>query len=253
MATPTTLRTATVIGCGTRGLAVAFALRGAGVEVHLLDTDPRVVARAQELGAGGLRPPGLPAADVVVVATPAATVVDVLYEAQARGLGRAYTDIAATDTKEAIGAEARLRGCDLLGYVPGNPLIDPDHVPHRPTTAADGPFTGRTWILCPYEDGDPAATAAVDALLRLCGAHRRDLTPAQHDRAVAAPAHTPAPVATAPTGPRTGATPPSGLARADPCEPDRSSRFDQHDPASTTGPGQLSNRGDDLPPGPLGP
>ncbi|MFB7915426.1 prephenate dehydrogenase/arogenate dehydrogenase family protein [Streptomyces sp. NPDC056061] len=200
MTSPTAPRTATVIGCGTRGLAVAFALRGAGAQVQLLDRDPRVVARAQELGAGSLWLPGLPAADVVVVATPAATVVDVLYEAQARGLGRAYTDIAATDTKEAVAAEARLRGCDLLGYVPGNPLIDPGHVPHRPTTAANGPFTGRIWILCPYQDADPTATAAVDALVRLCGAHRRDLTPAQHDRAVAALTHTPTPGVAAPAG-----------------------------------------------------
>lgn len=203
------LRTATVIGCGARGLAVARALRAAGVEVHLLDQDPRAVVRAQELGAGTLWLPGRPADDLVVVATPPAAVVDVLYEAQARGLGHAYTDIAATDAKESIVAEARLRGCDLLGYVPGTP---PDPRP-APATAGAGPFTGRTWILCPYDDGDPAATAAVDALVRLCGALRRDLTPAQHDRVVAARVRAP--------------------------------RRDR--------PGQLSNRGDDLSPRPLGP
>jgi len=165
------------------GVLVALALRAAGVEVNLLDQDLGAVARAQELGAGSLWLPGRPAADIVVVATPPDTVVDVLYEAQARGLGHAYTDIAAT--KEAISEEARLRGCDLLGYVPGHPVLDP-YGPVGSTAGATA-FTGRPWILCPYDDGDPAATAAADALVRLCGARRYDLTPAQHDRVRSSP------------------------------------------------------------------
>lgn len=182
--TPAFLRTAVVIGCGVTGTSVALALTGAGVDVVLADRDARAVARAQRLGAGTPWAPTRPPADVVVVATPPSAVVDVLHDAQARGLGHVCTDTAGT--KDIVAAEAELRGCDLKGYVPGHPL---------PARGATGPsasrFTGRPWILCPYDTTPRWALAAVAELVALCGAVRRDMTPQEHDRAVAAVSHVP--------------------------------------------------------------
>ncbi|MFH8385301.1 prephenate dehydrogenase/arogenate dehydrogenase family protein [Kitasatospora sp. NPDC018058] len=185
--TTTPLRTAVVIGCGITGTSVALALTGAGVEVALIDRDPKAAAEAAALGAGTPWTPGRPPADLVVVATPPSAVVDVLYTAQARALGHVYTDTAGT--KDIISADAELRGCDLKGYVPGHPLAGLD----APGRAAAGPgrFTGRPWVLCPYETTPDRALETVAALVELCGAVRRDMTPEAHDRAVAVLSHLP--------------------------------------------------------------
>ncbi|MFI5621335.1 prephenate dehydrogenase/arogenate dehydrogenase family protein [Streptomyces sp. NPDC051567] len=138
-------------------------------------------------GAGTLWTPAFPPADLVVVATPPSAVVDVLYAAQARGLGRVYTDTAGT--KDIVAADAELRGCDLKGYVPGHPLAGPD-ARDRSAARADR-FAGRPWILCPYETTADGELDTVAALVALCGAVRRDMTPDAHDRAVAAVSHLP--------------------------------------------------------------
>ncbi|MGW1764053.1 prephenate dehydrogenase/arogenate dehydrogenase family protein [Streptomyces sp. NPDC002073] len=185
--TSTGLHRVTVIGCGLIGTSLALALTRAGVEVLLEDHDPDALGRAMLMGAGTPLAPAAPPADLVVIATPPSTVVDVLYEAQARGLGHAYTDVA--DAKEQIWAEAELRGCDVRGYVPGRPVVGRSSAGRGPADAAEARadlFAGRSWIVCPYPAAEPRALDAVDALVALCGARRRDMSPAEHDRAVAA-------------------------------------------------------------------
>ncbi|WP_103513060.1 prephenate dehydrogenase/arogenate dehydrogenase family protein [Streptomyces sp. SM13] len=187
------LRTAVVIGCGTTGTSVALALTRAGVEVALIDEDPRAVSEAVTAGAGAAWTPRYPPADLVVVATPPSEVVDTLYSAQTRGLGHVYTDTA--DTKDIVSAEAELRGCDLKGYVPGHPLAGPDT---PGSTAADaGRFTGRPWILCPYETTPGQVLETAADLIELCGAQRLELAPHVHDRVVAELSHGPHLVAAA--------------------------------------------------------
>ncbi|WP_407703249.1 prephenate dehydrogenase/arogenate dehydrogenase family protein, partial [Streptomyces solincola] len=186
-------RTAVVIGCGTTGTSLALALTGAGVRVALADDDPRAVAEAAALGAGTAWTPALPPADLVVVAVPPAAVADVLYDAQSRGLGQVYTDTAAT--KEIVSAEAELRGCDLKGYVPGHPLAGPDGPGRAAADAAR--FTGRPWVLCPYDTTPAAALETVAATLDLVGARRVDLAPHVHDRMLAELSHGPHLVAAA--------------------------------------------------------
>ncbi|MEU1228905.1 prephenate dehydrogenase/arogenate dehydrogenase family protein [Streptomyces sp. NPDC005828] len=191
--TTTPLRTAVVIGCGTTGTSVALALTAAGVEVALIDEDPRAIAEAVALGAGTAWTAQRPPADLVVVATPPSEVVDALYGAQSRGLGYVYTDTAGT--KEIVSAEAELRGCDLKGYLPGHPLAGPDDI-GRDAASGDR-FTGRPWVLCPYETTPDWALETVATLVELCGAYRLDLAPHVHDRIVAELSHGPHLVAAA--------------------------------------------------------
>ncbi|AYV33064.1 prephenate dehydrogenase (plasmid) [Streptomyces sp. ADI95-16] len=185
--TDTTLRTAVIIGCGATGTSVALALTAAGVDVALIDRDPRATAEAAALGGGRPWSPARPPADLVVVATPPSSVVDILHTAQARGMGHVYTDTAGT--KDIVSADAELRGCDLKGYVPGHPMADSD-APGR-NGADAGRFDGRPWILCPYESTPDWALDTVGALIELCGAVRRDMAPDAHDRAVAVVSHAP--------------------------------------------------------------
>ncbi|MEV5681328.1 MULTISPECIES: prephenate dehydrogenase [unclassified Streptomyces] len=185
--TTTGLERVIVIGSGLIGTSIALALTRAGVEVALDDLDPDALDQARRMGAGTVLTEDTPVADLVVIATPPSAVVDTLCDAQARGLGRAYTDVAGA--KEHIWTEAELRGSDLLGYVPGHPMAGREL--SGPGAAQADLFTGRPWILCPYPTVDPEALAAVDELVFVCGGRRKDLTPAAHDRAVAALSHVP--------------------------------------------------------------
>ncbi|GFH39257.1 prephenate dehydrogenase/arogenate dehydrogenase family protein [Streptomyces pacificus] len=187
------LRSVTVIGCGLIGTSLALCLTRAGIAVLLADPDPGAVAPAVGRGAGVPLAPGAPPADLVVVATPPSAVVDVLYEAQARGLGRAYTDVA--EVKGLIWEEAVLRGCDVRGYVPGHPMTAGG--PSGPAAAEPGLFAGRPWILCPGPSVPPEAVAAVEELVTLCGAVAHTMPPGAHDEAVATVCHTPMLVALA--------------------------------------------------------
>ncbi|MGW0754316.1 prephenate dehydrogenase/arogenate dehydrogenase family protein [Streptomyces sp. NPDC002587] len=178
--TSTPLRSVTVIGCGPTGTSIALALTRAGVDVALADTDPRALDRALSAGAGTLLVPGDRPADVVVVATERSTAPDVLYEAQARGLGRAYTDVDGID--ESMWQEVLLRGCDQFGYVPGRPPGAPRTA--GPATASADRFEGRPWVLAPGPATPGEAVAAVRELVALCGAIRHQLPPAAPSQSV---------------------------------------------------------------------
>src|SRR5690606_21894216 len=135
-----------VIGCGLIGTSVGLALRRAGVHVALADHDPRALLRALRMGAGVRFVPGGGAVDVVVVATPPSTVVPVLVEAQRRGLGAVYTDVASA--KGRILDEAERAGCDLASFVPGHPLAGRE-LSGAGAGRADL-FVGRAWVLWPH-------------------------------------------------------------------------------------------------------
>ncbi|MFF4192603.1 prephenate dehydrogenase/arogenate dehydrogenase family protein [Nonomuraea sp. NPDC001831] len=181
------IRRVVVIGCGLIGTSVACALRRAGVRVELADHDPWALAQAARMGAGTALRAGAGPADVVVIATPPSSVAAVLREAQARGLGRVYTDVASAKTR--ILAEVERSGCDLSCYVPGHPMAGREV--SGPGAARAGLFEGRTWALCPHPALSPGALRTVTALATACGAEVRLLAPDAHDRAAAAVSHLP--------------------------------------------------------------
>ncbi|MEN3539919.1 prephenate dehydrogenase [Microbispora sp. ZYX-F-249] len=181
------LRRVLVLGCGLIGTSVALALRDAGVRVRLADRDARALRLAERMGAGLPYRPGDPAADVVVVATPPSAVPAVLREAQDRGLGAVYTDVAST--KGRVLAEVEAAGCDLATYVPGHPMAGGES--SGPGAARANLFAGRSWALCPHPATAPKALAAVGELVRLCGAERVVLTAGRHDRIAAVVSHAP--------------------------------------------------------------
>jgi prephenate dehydrogenase len=181
------IRHVTVVGCGLIGTSVALALRAEGIRVTLADRDPRSLSQAVRMGAGTVPSAGEPPADVVVIATPPSAVAEVLRDAQARGLGAVYTDVAST--KARILASAGPAGCDLSTYVPGHPMAGRET--SGPGAARADLFAGRTWALCPGPATAPDATRTVAELVTLCGARVRLLSPYAHDRAVAAVSHAP--------------------------------------------------------------
>jgi prephenate dehydrogenase len=187
---------AVVIGTGLIGTSVALALRAAGAQVWLADTDDDAVGLAVSLGAGGPLPDaGPPAgpADVAVLAVPPVAVATELRAAQSRGLARCYTDVASV--KELPLAQARELGCDLASYVPGHPLSGRER--SGPAAARADLFAGRPWVICPQPDSDAAAVELVTGLAITCGAQPVLVSAADHDQWVALVSHAPHVVAAA--------------------------------------------------------
>ncbi|MDP9870303.1 MULTISPECIES: prephenate dehydrogenase [Streptosporangium] len=186
-ADPVGVRRVTVVGSGVIGTSIALRLRRAGIHVGLSDRDTGALAQAVRMGAGTALTRDDPPADVVVIATPPSTVVDVLREAQARGLGAVYTDVASAKTR--IIADAELAGCDFTTYVPGHPMAGREL--SGPCAAHADLFTGRPWALCPHPATPAGPVRLVAQLVGVCGGELRVLTPEAHDRAAAAVSHVP--------------------------------------------------------------
>jgi prephenate dehydrogenase len=187
---------AVVIGTGLIGTSVALALRAAGAQVWLADTDDDAVGLAVSLGAGSPLPEaGLSGgpADVAILAVPPAAVATELRAAQSRGLARCYTDVASV--KELPLAQARELGCDMTGYVPGHPLSGRER--SGPAAARADLFTGRPWVICPQPDNAAAAVELVTGLAAACGAQPVLVSAADHDQWVALVSHAPHVVAAA--------------------------------------------------------
>ncbi|MCW2946870.1 MAG: Prephenate dehydrogenase, partial [Actinoallomurus sp.] len=176
-----------VIGTGLIGTSVALALRERGAEVSLADRDPAFVRLAAELGAGVPLRDGDEPADVAVLAVPPAAVAATLLDAQKRDLARVYTDVASVKSRPL--REAAELGCDLTCFVAGHPLAGRER--SGPAAARGDLFLGRPWALCPTPETSEAATEAVTALVKACGAQTVVVGAAEHDRAVALVSHGP--------------------------------------------------------------
>lgn len=175
-----------IVGTGLIGTSIALACRRAGLEVLLTDTAPDHLRTATGLGAGRARTPEDVPQLVVVAVPPDALGPAVVAALDAAGPDTVVTDVGSVKAPplDAVGAHpARSR------YVGSHPMAGTEY--SGPLTASASLFDGRPWAVTPGPDATPAATRAVEALVRLCGAVTVRLSPVEHDRAVARTSHVP--------------------------------------------------------------
>lgn len=184
------LRSVLVVGTGLIGASVGLALRGRGVDVYLRDASADALALAVERGAG-LPDGDRGAVDLAVVAVPpgrAAGVVDALLREP--GIG-AVTDV--TSVKAPL-AGALIDHPERERYVGGHPMAGREV--SGPGGAHHELFRGRPWVITPDEQatGTRAGRATVELVTQLAllvGAMPVQMTPEQHDAAVAVVSHAP--------------------------------------------------------------
>lgn len=176
-----------IIGAGLVGSSLGLALTRAGVSVHLEDRSSSHVRVAAGLGAGQILPPRPDDVDVVVVATPPATIAEVVCQALERFPRAAVTDVGSV--KAAIVAEVTARSEHHARYVPSHPMAGSQF--SGPLTATAELFQDRTWVVTPSPDNSPADVDAVRELATLTGARLVELAPEAHDEAVAQVSHVP--------------------------------------------------------------
>lgn len=179
-----------IIGTGLIGTSIALSLRRAGVEVLLEDTDPEQVATAESMGAG--RPLAVDERPtVVVVAVPPRWAPSVIASASARFAGATVTDV--TSVKDGVLVQAQALGADMARVVGGHPMAG------REVSGAAGAradlMDDRWWILTPTPQTGAAHLEVVRQLAATCGAYLMQMSPQEHDQAVALVSHAPQVVA----------------------------------------------------------
>ncbi|MFJ3928318.1 prephenate dehydrogenase [Streptomyces sp. NPDC090022] len=180
------MRSAAVVGTGLIGTSVALALGRRGVAVHLLDENESAARTAAALGAGVVGAPDHPV-DLAVLAVPPAHVGAVLAAQQARGLARAYTDVASVKTEPELSVAAT--GADASTFIGGHPMAGRER--SGPLAACATLFEGRSWVLTPTAATTRETLNMALMMVALCGAVPVVMDSGTHDRAVARVSHTP--------------------------------------------------------------
>ncbi|AZS36522.1 Prephenate dehydrogenase [Microbacterium lemovicicum] len=178
--------TVRIVGAGLLGSSVGHALRARGVDVVLADASPAQLRLAVDYGAGRL-----PADDdrpgLVVVAVPPDVIADVIQQELADHPDAVVTDVASVKLEPL--RELRRRGADLTRYIGSHPLAGRER--GGAISARADIFVGRPWVVCRDGETSAADLAVVEALALDLGATPIEMSPEEHDRAVALVSHVP--------------------------------------------------------------
>jgi prephenate dehydrogenase len=180
-----------IIGTGLVGGSIGLALADLGHDIVGYDHDPARAGRAKELGAIHAIASGVDDAsrdaDVVFVAVPVGSVVDVVVTALDSG-ARLVTDVGSV--KGGVVARVEEARPDTAArFLGGHPMAGSEQ------DGIDGArsdlFVGATWVLTPTASTDESAYTALRTLLRALHAEVVTVTPADHDVLVAFVSHVP--------------------------------------------------------------
>lgn len=176
-----------VIGAGLVGSSLGMALSHAGVDVILEDLRNSHALVAASLGAGRVAALCPDDVAVVIVATPPATIADVVCVALERFPSAVVTDVGSV--KGPI-AEAVAEGSPHFArYVPSHPMAGSQFT--GPMTATADLFRDRTWVITPAAGNSVESLDIVRGLAHLTGAVVVELDADLHDEAVAQVSHVP--------------------------------------------------------------
>lgn len=182
--------TVRVVGAGLLGSSIGHALRAKGLDVVLADASPSQLRLAIDYGAG--RAAGEDdQPSLIVVAVPPDVVADVIQAELDAHPDAVVTDVASVKLQPFD--ELRARGVDLTRYIGSHPLAGRER--GGAISARADLFVGRPWVVCRDEQTLASDLALVEALALDVGAMPLEMTPQEHDRAVALTSHVPQVVA----------------------------------------------------------
>ncbi len=178
--------TVRVVGAGLLGASIGHALSALGVDVALADTSPSQLRLAVDYGAGRTAAEGDDPV-LVVVAVPPDVTADVIERELSHYPNAVVTDVASVKLEPLRTLQAR--GIDLARYIGSHPLAGRER--GGAISARADIFVGRPWVVC--RDGETSASdlALVEGLALDLGATPLEMSPEDHDRAVALVSHVP--------------------------------------------------------------
>jgi prephenate dehydrogenase len=180
-----------VVGAGLLGTSVGLGLAARGIDVILADASPTNLSLAIDYGAGRAAQPG-DAPQLIVVCVPPDVTADIV----ARELGE-YPDAIVTDVasvKLAPLTDLIARGADVSRYIGSHPLAGRER--GGPLAGRADLFIGRPWVVAAHDAISYQRATAIDDLILDLGATLVEMTPEEHDNAVALVSHVPQVVST---------------------------------------------------------
>lgn len=182
--------TVRIVGAGLLGASIGHALSAKGVDVVLHDTSPAQLRLAIDYGAGRAACDD-DAPRLIVVAVPPDVTAHVIAQELAAFPEAVVTDVASVKL-EPLHA-LRERGVDIRRYIGSHPLAGRER--GGAISARADIFIGRPWVVCRDEETSAEDLALVEALALDVGAMPLEMTPEEHDEAVAMTSHVPQVVA----------------------------------------------------------
>ncbi|MCZ4068336.1 prephenate dehydrogenase [Microbacterium sp. NPDC006705] len=181
-----TAGTVRIVGAGLLGSSIGHALRLLGVDVVLDDASPAQLRLAVDYGAGRLAAPD-DRPVLIVVAVPPDVTADVIERELRAHPGVVVTDVASVKLEPYL--ELRKRGVDLTHYIGSHPLAGRER--GGAISARADIFIGRPWVVCRDDETRASDLAVVEGLALDLGAMPLEMTPQEHDEAVALTSHVP--------------------------------------------------------------
>ncbi|MDE0546675.1 prephenate dehydrogenase [Microbacterium sp. C7(2022)] len=178
--------TVRIVGAGLLGSSIGHALRALGVDVALEDASPSQLRLAIDYGAGRQAADD-DAPTLIVVAVPPDVTADVIERELSRYPDAVVTDVASVKLEPLH--ELRARGVDLTHYIGSHPLAGRER--GGAISARADIFVGRPWVVCRDGETPAADLALVEGLALDLGATPIEMSPEEHDRAVALVSHVP--------------------------------------------------------------
>lgn len=178
--------TVRIVGAGLLGASIGHALTLKGVDVALTDASPAQLRLAVDYGAGRVAEAG-DQPRLVVVAVPPDVTADVIAAELAAHPNAVVTDVASVKFDPLT--DLRTRGIDLTHYIGSHPLAGRER--GGAISARADIFIGRPWVVCRDTDTPRDDLALVEALALDVGAMPVEMTPEEHDAAVALTSHVP--------------------------------------------------------------
>lgn len=173
-----------IVGTGLLGTSAGLALRERGVSVTLEDVSPSSLSLAEDYGAGNRRASGDSDPELVIVATPPDVVANVVLTALENFPNAIVIDVASV--KAGIVRVVADGSAQSARFVPTHPMAGRER--GGAVAGRSDLFTARPWVICspPSEAAD-----AVRAFVVSLGALPVEMSPQEHDDAVALMSHIP--------------------------------------------------------------
>ena len=177
------LTSARIVGSGLIGTSIGLGLVQRGVQVQMVDSDVKAQSLANDL-VGGV---SISHPDLVVLAMPTSQLSAVIREVNQLNPQSTFMDVGSVKNEVVLHVQT-ISGLSKR-FLPTHPMAGRE-IGGASSARADL-FQGRSWILTPSSDLDPARKEVVLEMISHLGATAIELSALDHDRAVARISHLP--------------------------------------------------------------
>jgi prephenate dehydrogenase len=178
-----------IVGSGLIGSSIGLALRAHGIEVTMVDSNGAAEALATDLMGGA--PKGDRPVDLVVIATPASSLLEVIEGEYQLNLNSTFIDVCSIKSKPKN--DVFQSSFPDQRFLPTHPMAGREI--GGPESARADLFQGCIWAYDPEGVNQQSLALGLE-LIALCGASALAIGSAEHDRAVALASHLPQAVST---------------------------------------------------------